>query len=290
MSMSTVAALRRRRHLARERDAHAGEPLPLTQPQLEARGDRPSPSSPRRPSRPRSAARTRPARRRDRDSCARRCPSPTSASGSARRGRVVAGRHPVHRREATDEVDVEHVQPPEAEVVEIDPVAGALVSREIGGAGLRRLTAPRDGAPRPSASAARPPADRRSSPAGSRAGSRVDRLWRLWVCMAIVLMRNKGRPRASSAYGMIDANGCPGCLRDSVASVPVRPRWASVRARSANVGSGIAGPSDGAGRTGVTIHHGRGARSRPLRPAPPGGSRGGRDRGTTCEARRGSSR
>jgi hypothetical protein len=31
-------------------------------------------------------------------------------------------------------------------------------------------------------------------------------------------------------------------LRDSVASVPVRPRWASVRARSANVGSGTARP------------------------------------------------
>src|SRR5512134_3467225 len=37
---------------------------------------------------------------------------------------------------------------------------------------------------------------------------------------------------------MTEANGCPGCLRDTVASVPVSPRWARVRARSAYVGSG----------------------------------------------------
>src|SRR5262245_3008838 len=42
---------------------------------------------------------------------------------------------------------------------------------------------------------------------------------------------------------MTDANGCPGCLRESVASAPLRPRYASVRARSPYVGSGIAGVS-----------------------------------------------
>src|SRR5262245_4391920 len=42
---------------------------------------------------------------------------------------------------------------------------------------------------------------------------------------------------------MTDANGCPGCLRESVASAPLRPRYTSVRARSAYVGSGIAGVS-----------------------------------------------
>src|SRR5262245_495548 len=42
---------------------------------------------------------------------------------------------------------------------------------------------------------------------------------------------------------MTDANGCPGCLRESVASAPLRPRYASVRARSAYVGSGITGVS-----------------------------------------------
>ena len=51
--------------------------------------------------------------------------------------------------------------------------------------------------------------------------------------MAIELMSMSGRPRSSSAYGMTEANGCPGYLRDKVASVPVPPRWASVRARSA---------------------------------------------------------
>ena len=70
---------------------------------------------------------------------------------------------------------------------------------------------------------------------------------RFWVCMAIELMSNSGRPWASSAYGMIDANGCPGCRRDSVASAPVRPWCTSVRARSANVGSGTEGASDARG-------------------------------------------
>src|SRR3989338_8639292 len=40
---------------------------------------------------------------------------------------------------------------------------------------------------------------------------------------------------------MSDANGWPAGRRASVASVPVRPSYASVRARSANVGSGTAG-------------------------------------------------
>jgi len=40
------------------------------------------------------------------------------------------------------------------------------------------------------------------------------------VCIAIALIRNSGRPASSSAYGITDAKGCPGCLRDSVANVP----------------------------------------------------------------------
>src|SRR6267142_2052749 len=70
---------------------------------------------------------------------------------------------------------------------------------------------------------------------------------RFCVCIAMLLMRKTGRPASSSAYGMTDANGWPGCRRESVASVPVRPRYASVRARSAKVGSGTAGASSARG-------------------------------------------
>src|SRR5438034_9524658 len=59
----------------------------------------------------------------------------------------------------------------------------------------------------------------------------------------MLLIRKSGRPASSSAYGITEANGWPGCRRDSVASVPVRPRYASVRARSAKVGSGTVGGS-----------------------------------------------
>src|SRR5690242_17454299 len=68
-------------------------------------------------------------------------------------------------------------------------------------------------------------------------------LSRFCVCIAIELINSSGRPASSSAYGMTDANGCPGWRRESVASVPARPRYASVRARSANVGSGTLGAS-----------------------------------------------
>jgi len=42
---------------------------------------------------------------------------------------AIRGRgHPVHRGETADEVDVGHVEPPEAEVVEVDPVGGPCVT------------------------------------------------------------------------------------------------------------------------------------------------------------------
>src|SRR2546422_3142245 len=52
-------------------------------------------------------------------------------SGIGRRGSIGVDRHPVHRGETTDEVDIRHVDPPEAEVVEVHPVGGALVPGEI---------------------------------------------------------------------------------------------------------------------------------------------------------------
>lgn len=59
--------------------------------------------------------------------------------------------------------------------------------------------------------------------------------------MAIVLMRKTGRPASSSPYGITDPKGNPCCLREMVERVPIRPRYTSVRARSANVGSATAG-------------------------------------------------
>src|ERR1700733_2622288 len=64
---------------------------------------------------------------------------------------------------------------------------------------------------------------------------------RFWVCIAIVLMRKSGRPALSSAYGISEPKGKPGCLRESVESVATLERCSSVRARSACVGSGTGG-------------------------------------------------
>jgi hypothetical protein len=47
------------------------------------------------------------------------------------RDTVVVGRHPVHRGKAPDEVQILHVEPPEAEVVEVDPVRGARVPGQV---------------------------------------------------------------------------------------------------------------------------------------------------------------
>src|SRR5271157_6614565 len=58
--------------------------------------------------------------------------------------------------------------------------------------------------------------------------------------MAIVLTRKRGRPSLSSAYGINDPKGKPGCLRDWVERLPMRPECINVRARSANEGSGTA--------------------------------------------------
>src|SRR5947208_11197271 len=46
---------------------------------------------------------------------------------------------------------------------------------------------------------------------------------------------------------MTEANGCPECLRETVATDPLRAWSTSVRARSANVGSGTAGASGAPG-------------------------------------------
>ena|SRR5437016_11433700 len=59
--------------------------------------------------------------------------------------------------------------------------------------------------------------------------------------MAIVLIRKMGRPRSSNPYGITDPNGNPGCLRERVERLPMRPKYTKVRARWANEGSGTAG-------------------------------------------------
>src|ERR1039457_4029121 len=64
---------------------------------------------------------------------------------------------------------------------------------------------------------------------------------RFCVCIAIVLTRKMGRPSASSAYGINDPKGKPGCFRDKVERLPMRPKCINVRALSANDGSGTAG-------------------------------------------------
>src|ERR1700722_7628896 len=59
--------------------------------------------------------------------------------------------------------------------------------------------------------------------------------------MAIVLMRKTGFAWSSNPYGITDPKGNPCCLRERVERLPARPRCTKVRARSANVGSAIAG-------------------------------------------------
>ena len=61
---------------------------------------------------------------------------------------------------------------------------------------------------------------------------------RFCVCMAILLMRNTGRPAGSSAKGISEPKGNPGCRRDIVDSVPTETSEARVRMRSAWPGSG----------------------------------------------------
>ena len=59
--------------------------------------------------------------------------------------------------------------------------------------------------------------------------------------MAMVLMRKTGRPAPSRAKGINEPKGKPGRLRERVERLPTRPRCNSVRARSANDGSGMGG-------------------------------------------------
>jgi hypothetical protein len=59
--------------------------------------------------------------------------------------------------------------------------------------------------------------------------------------MAIVLIRKTGRPTSSSPYGITDPKGKPGCLRERVERLPMRPKCIRVRARSAKDGSAAVG-------------------------------------------------
>ena len=54
-------------------------------------------------------------------------------------------------------------------------------------------------------------------------------------------MRKMGRPCSSNPYGITDPKGSPGCLRESVDRLPMRPKYPKVRARSENEGSGTVG-------------------------------------------------
>src|SRR5277367_5244284 len=72
--------------------------------------------------------------------------------------------------------------------------------------------------------------------------------------MAILLMRKVGRPAGSSAKGIKEPKGNPGCFRESVDKVATEARDTRVRTRSAWLGSGTcgtAGPVDACWRSGV---------------------------------------
>src|SRR5579859_781136 len=64
---------------------------------------------------------------------------------------------------------------------------------------------------------------------------------RFCVCIAMLLMKNTGRPYLSAAKGIIEPKGKPGNLWECVERLPMRPIAASVRARSAREGSGMSG-------------------------------------------------
>jgi hypothetical protein len=51
-----------------------------------------------------------------------------------RRRAILRRRDPVHGGEAADEIEISDLQPPEREVIEVRPVAGALVAGEVGSA------------------------------------------------------------------------------------------------------------------------------------------------------------
>ena len=59
--------------------------------------------------------------------------------------------------------------------------------------------------------------------------------------MAILLMRKRGCPEESSAKGISEPKGNPGCLRDSVDRVATEVSDIRVRMRSAWLGSGSCG-------------------------------------------------
>src|ERR1017187_3675427 len=80
--------------------------------------------------------------------------------------------------------------------------------------------------------------------------------FRFCVCMAILLIRKMGRPAESSANGIREPKGNPGCLRDSVERLATGTSEMRVLTRSAWGGSGScgdAGPVDACWRVTASV-------------------------------------
>ena len=134
---------------------------------------------------------------------------------------VVPRLDPAHHAKATDVVEIDGLEPEEAEVGEVDPVAAILVASEIFLPNRQRCRSQAQVRRCQSGLPGRPQAHHRRHPLAPTKRLHRGSAFRFWVCMAILLMRKMGRPEESRAKGIREPNGNPGCLRDSVDRVAI---------------------------------------------------------------------
>jgi hypothetical protein len=124
---------------------------------------------------------------------------------------VVFRMDPSHHTKSTNIVEVDGLEPEEAEVGEVDPVAAILVTSQVvlsnAGYILFRDSFGLADEGRPAAPNASP-----SIPACPTKRLHRGSAFRFWVCTAILLMRKMGRPEVSNAKGISDPKRKPRML------------------------------------------------------------------------------